>query len=287
MTEINHRFTLDITIDQPNIAAVEWLSQHCDLSKKALKETMAKGAVWLKKNEGRSRAKVIRRASNPLSVGDQLFCYYDSHVLTQEPPTPSNLYSGNSYSVWYKPSGMFSHGSKWGDHCAITRWVEQHHQPQQPSFLVHRLDRATQGILVIAHNKKAAAELCQQFENHTTEKHYHAIVDGELPITPMRITHPIDNKSAVTTAKRIQYCPKQDKSLVDISIETGRKHQIRKHLAQQGYPIHGDRLYNSAPITDSSPDIQLCAYQLSFICPDENQKKTFTLNETLFLDLET
>ena len=285
MTEINQRFTLDITIDQPDIAAIEWLSQHCELPKKSLKEAMTKGAVWLKKQVGHSRAKVIRRASKTLSLGNQLFCYYDNQVLAQEPPTPTNLYSGKTYSVWYKPSGMFSHGSKWGDHCAITRWVERHHQPQKPSFLVHRLDRATQGVLVIAHNKKAAAQLCQQFENHTTKKHYHAIVDGEFPPTPMRITQAIDNKNASTLAKLIQYCPERNKSLVDVTIETGRKHQIRKHLAQQGYPIHGDCLYNLGTITDSSPDIQLRAYQLSFICPEQSKERTFTINKTQFLDL--
>jgi tRNA pseudouridine32 synthase/23S rRNA pseudouridine746 synthase len=287
MTEINHRFTLDITIDQSGIPAIQWLSEHCSLSKKALKDAMSKGAAWLKPTTGHRRGSVairpIRRASKPLATGEQLFLYYDPSVLAQIPKIPQLIYDRKEYSVWYKPSGMFSHGSKWGDHCAITRWVEQHHQPQRDSFLIHRLDRATSGLIIIAHNKKSAAALCQLFETRTIHKRYHAIVAGQFSHDTCRIDTPIDGKTARTLPQVIDYSEKYNTSLLDIAIETGRKHQIRKHVSELGFPIIGDRLYNPAPVVSTTPDLQLCAYHLHFDCPISHQQQSFTLDDTLLL----
>jgi tRNA pseudouridine32 synthase/23S rRNA pseudouridine746 synthase len=281
MTEINHSFTLDIAIDQSGISAVQWLSDHCSLSKKVLKEAMAKGAVWLKPTSGQHRGSgaisPIRRASKHLAIGEQLFLYYNPTVLAQTPQTPQLIYDRAEYSIWYKPSGMFSHGSKWGDHCAITRWVAQHHQPQRDSFLIHRLDRATRGLIMIAHNKKSAAALCRLFETRAINKRYHAIVAGQYNANITSIHTPIDGKTAHTLPCVISYDPENHRSLLDISIETGRKHQIRKHLSSVGFPIVGDRLYNPEPITDTTPNLQLCAYHLAFECPISHQTQSFTL----------
>jgi tRNA pseudouridine32 synthase/23S rRNA pseudouridine746 synthase len=282
MTEKNDRFTLDIAIDKPNISAVQWLSEHCDLSKQVIKDSMSKGAIWLKRG---SAVHPIRRASKSLNVGEQLFFYYDINVLQQTPKIPTIIYDSPEYSVWYKPSGMFSHGSKWGDHCAITRWVEQHHPAQRPCFLIHRLDRATSGIITIAHNKKTAAALCQLFEKRLIEKRYQAVVMGEFPNTSLRIDTKIDEKHAVTQAHLHQYSSEKDYSLLDVAIETGRKHQIRKHLSSIGFPIVGDRLYNDTPIISTTPDLQLRAYHLSFKCPISLKNQCFTLPASHMLTL--
>lgn len=287
MTEIKDSFTLDITIDTPNISAIQWLTERSQLSKKILKDAMTKGAVWLKPSaahhRGKSRPSPIRRGNKHLTVGDQLFLYYDHAVLTQIPKIPQLIYDSPEYSVWYKPSGMFSHGSKWGDHCSITRWVEQHHHPQRSSFLIHRLDRATSGLITIAHNKKSAAALCQLFETRKIQKRYHTIISGQFKYAANSIEEPIDGKPARTLPRLIRYDKESHSSLLDISIETGRKHQIRKHLSALGYPIVGDRLYNNAPVTDNTPDLQLRAYHLSFDCPISHQHQSFTLNDALQL----
>jgi tRNA pseudouridine32 synthase/23S rRNA pseudouridine746 synthase len=309
MTEIEHRFTLDIPIDKAGISAVQWLAEHCDLSKQCLKDAMTKGAVWLQRGslgnsassyasnsadssvDGRSTAtgavKPIRRASNKLNLGDRLFLYYDTSVLQQVPPTPSLLYENTHYSVWNKPSGMLSHGSKWGDHCSITRWVEQHHPAQRPSFLIHRLDRAASGIIMIAHNKKSAAALCQLFEQREIEKRYQAIVNGHVADDVTTIETDIDSKSARTIVKLMEYQSHNDTSLVDVAIETGRKHQIRRHLSELGHAIVGDRLYNDTVITSTTPDLQLRAYILAFDCPITQQNQSFRLDNSQFLQLDS
>jgi tRNA pseudouridine32 synthase/23S rRNA pseudouridine746 synthase len=308
MTEIEHRFTLDIPIDKADISAIQWLADHCDLSKQCLKEAMTKGAVWLQRSSLRTSidssvdssvasssaatgaVKPIRRASNKLNLGDRLFLYYDTRVLQQVPLPPSLLYENSHYSVWNKPSGMLSHGSKWGDHCSITRWVEQHHPAQRPSFLIHRLDRAASGIIMMAHNKKSAAALCQLFEQRKIEKHYQAIVTGRFVDDVTTITTDIDNKSARTIVKLMEYQPHNDTSLVDVAIETGRKHQIRRHLSELGHAIVGDRLYsdmaNPIATTNTTPDLQLRAYILAFNCPITQQNQLFSLDNSQLLQLD-
>lgn len=243
---------------------------------------MTKGAAWLKRG---SSIQPIRRASKVLVPGEQLFFYYNAQVLAQKPHEPTLLHDSPEYSVWYKPSGMFSHGSKWGDHCAINRWVEQFHPAQRPSFLVHRLDRATSGIITLAHNKKSAAALCKLFEQRMITKRYQAVVMGELGNKEVCIDTPIDDKQAKTRVTQTHYDSRQHYSLVDVSIETGRKHQIRKHLSSIGHPIVGDRLYNTAMITDTSPDLQLRAYYLSFLCPITYKEQVFCLKPEQMLTL--
>ncbi|MFT5116540.1 MAG: tRNA pseudouridine32 synthase/23S rRNA pseudouridine746 synthase [Kiritimatiellia bacterium] len=308
MTEIEHRFTLDIAIDKAGIPAIQWLAENCDLSRQCLKQTMTKGAVWLQRSssgsslgssasnlvdstvDGRSTEtgaiKPIRRASNKLNLGERLFLYYDTRVLQQVPPAPSLLYENSHYSVWNKPSGMLSHGSKWGDHCSITRWVEQHHPARRPSFLIHRLDRAASGIIMLAHNKKSAAALCKLFEQRKIEKRYQAIVKGHFADGVTTIETDVDSKSARTIVRLMEYQPHNDTSLVDVAIETGRKHQIRRHLSELGHAIVGDRLYNDTVITSTTPNLQLRAYILAFDCPLIQQNQSFSLDESQLLQLD-
>ncbi len=279
MTEIIKPFTLDVTINEADITAIQWLAKHCDLPKQRLKDAMSKGAAWIQTENGsKQRAKPIRRASKILATGSRLSLYYDPKVLQQTVPAPQLIHENTQYSVWNKPSGMLSHGSKWGDHCAIVRWVEHHHQPQRSSFLIHRLDRAASGIIIIGHTKKATALLCGLFENRHISKRYHAIVEGEFPDAETLITTPIDNRKAVTIARKQAYNPATNKSLLDVSIETGRKHQIRQHLLSLGHPIVGDRHYNPHNINHDTPDLQLRAYSLSFECPISHKNQSFTLN---------
>ena len=87
------------------------------------------------------------------------------------------------YSVWYKPYGMLSQGSKWSDHCTIARFAQKNLSNERPAFIVHRLDRAATGLILIAHSKKAAKALSSLFENRTIEsnsleKFYQIIVHG-------------------------------------------------------------------------------------------------------------
>ena len=89
---------------------------------------MQKGAVWLTDHKGTHR---FRRQGKKLPRDTTLHFYYDPHILKSTVDDAVLVADEVEYSVWYKPRGMLSQGSKWSDHCAINRWVEKHLQPQR------------------------------------------------------------------------------------------------------------------------------------------------------------
>lgn len=243
--------TKSITANGEQSTAAQ-LSDATGLSRTAIKDAMNKGAVWSNKS-GRPRR--LRRASSILKAGTEISIYYSPDLLRQVPPEPTLIEDQTHYSVWIKPAGILSGGSRFGDHCAIDRLVEK--LVDRPTFLVHRLDRFVWGLMVLAHSKNAAAELSGQFQARETEKTYRAVVKGVIA-NPVTISEPIDDKAAVSHVTPIDH--EDDCSLVEVRIETGRKHQIRKHLAGIGHPIIGDRQYGTA----DAEGIQLASTTLGF-----------------------
>ncbi len=242
---------------------------------------MQKGAVWLTRGKSTQR---LRRASKKLISGQTLHLYYDADILAQTDFTAYLIADENDFSVWYKPSGMLSQGSKYGDHTAIYRWAETHLLPQRNAFLVHRLDRATSGLILIAHSKKAAAALAQLFAQRAIKKYYIAQVHGipELPKnTTQTIEEPLEGKKSITKILSIEPASDRQTSRLDIQLLTGRKHQIRQHLSNTGHPIVGDRLYGKG----QKDNIDLClkAYKIIFISPFDQQEKHYELNDLSFI----
>ncbi len=240
------------------------------LSKAQLKEAIGKGALWLTRGKHTQR---LRRVKKLLQTGDQLHFYYNSAVLASKVPKAILISDESDYSVWYKPYAMLSQGSKWSDHCTIARYAQQHLTPERAVFIVHRLDRAATGLILIAHSKKAARALSSLFENrtlhnNTLEKHYQIIVHGNHSVNeqPQVIINDIEGKSARSTFICLAYNEKKHQSLIKVKIDSGRKHQIRIHAARIGLPIVGDRLYGIADKNEEQ-NLQLCAVSLSFICP--------------------
>jgi len=267
-----------IDINESDLSAVDWLSTSTNLSKQIIKQTMAKGAVWLTRKDHTQR---LRRASRKLNIGDTLHLYYNPVVLATEPPKAILIADEKDYSVWYKPCGLLSQGSKWSDHCTITRWASQHLEPERPAFIVHRLDRAATGLILVAHTKYATKALTQLFQLRTISKRYEAIVHGCFPASPKALTldTPIDDKPAISHVRLLKYSVDRECSLVSIDIETGRKHQIRKHLSSAGFAILGDRLYSHEQ--DFKTDLQLTAVSLHFICPLTNTPRDYELDNDL------
>jgi len=270
------KFERHIEIDCPNQSTVDLLSAATRLPKAAIKQAMTKGAVWLSRGSATQR---IRRADKALRAGDQLHIYYDEQVLQQQPAEAILIADEGDYSIWHKPYGMLSQGSKWGDHCTINRWVEKGLQPQRPAFVTHRLDRAATGLMVIAHRKKVAAYFAEQFRLRKVGKNYQAVVHGRFP-DAKTIDTPVGQKPALSHASRISYDAGTDESLLEVVIETGRKHQIRRHLAEAGFPVVGDRLFGITA-DQTGRDLCLSSCHLSFLAPHDGMRKTYTLPQEL------
>lgn len=271
-----------VAVTEPDSSAVELLSAATEFSNQQLKKLMQSGAVWLTQGK---QTKRLRRAKKPLPAGTELHLYYDKKVQQAEVVEPQLLADEGDYSVWVKPCGMMSQGSKWGDQGTIARWAEQHLQPQRPAFIVHRLDRATRGLILVAHSKKAVRGLTAMFESRQLKKRYRAKVLGDhrRHAQPQTITESIDGRPAVSHVSCVAVDLLGQYSIVDIDIETGRKHQIRRHLAGSGFPIIGDRLYGAqqclADKLVDQPDLQLAAMQLVFTCPLTGQARNYQLPE--------
>ena len=254
--------------------AVDLISAETALAKGRVKHAMDCGAVWLTRGTKTHR---LRRAKRPLRVGDRLHLYYDLSVLTAEAPAPILIEDKGGYSVWDKPCQLFSQGSKWGDHCTVTRYAEKHLTPQRNAFVVHRLDRAASGLILVAHHKHIAASLASLFRERRVDKRYRVHAAGRMGDVgaTIHIDQPIDGKSARSHMTVLDYDPSEDVTVLDVVIETGRKHQIRRHLAQNGFPVIGDRLYG---VRKASTDLRLRAYALSFPCPISGSHVQFLVN---------
>ena len=269
------RYELHLPIVASGESAAARLAREAGLSKRALKEVMHKGAVWLTRGRGTAR---LRRASAELRPGDELHLYYDAAVLAASPPPARLLEDFGGYSAWFKPAGMFSQGSKWGDHCTLLRWSEEHLRPQRSAFVIHRLDRATRGLMLLAHTKAAAAELSRLFRERAVEKRYQAVVAGRFPIggTPRLVDAPLDERAARSHVLGLAARGESgEQTLVEVQIETGRKHQVRRHLSGLGFPVVGDRLYGGAGPDD--PDLALTSALIAFQCPIEDVPRRLAL----------
>jgi tRNA pseudouridine32 synthase/23S rRNA pseudouridine746 synthase len=172
---------------------------------------------------------------------------------------------------------MRCQGSKWSDHSTINRYAELHLQPQRNAFIIHRLDRAATGLLLLGHSKKTTAAITKLFQSRALEKYYQVIVEGEFPSQPINIDSPVDNKPALSHATLLAYNSALNQSKVQVKIDTGRKHQIRIHMASLGHPIVGDRLHGHAD--EHCPDLVLTSCFFRFVCPVSHSLKTFELPE--------
>lgn len=280
-------FEKHIVITTEVSTALIELEKSSVLSIAELKKAITKGALWLTRGKSTQR---FRRFKKTLKKGDELHFYYNENILHQEPNEATLIEDMGDYSVWYKPYGMLSQGSKWSDHCTIARWAQTHLQPERPVFIVHRLDRAATGLIVIAHTKKMAQIFSKKFELHHLEKNYLILSHGDHTQRPQpeNITSDIDGKAAQSQFTCINYNKALDVSLINVLIGSGRKHQIRLHSASIELPVVGDRLHGNSEKdavfkgnTKEDIDLQLCAAKLSFECPIALGNKTFSLPESL------
>lgn len=206
----------------------------------------------------------------------------------------SIVYEDNNLLVINKPSGLITHPKNSDDKQeSVTGWlVEKYPQiktvgedPLRPG-LVHRLDKDTSGLLVIAKNQDSFYYLKSLFQDKNIKKFYLALVNGKPKESKGIIDAPMgrigmkrttqlhgkkklkDEKTAVTEYNTLRNF--NDFTLLEVSPHTGRTHQIRVHLKSIGTPVAGDPLYGhkNTTIPQQPNRLFLHAYKLQFISPD-------------------
>ena len=200
--------------------------------------------------------------------------------------TDSVLYEDKGLLIINKPSGLAVHS---GSGVTIGVIEALRSMYKDPVELVHRLDRATSGILLIAKKRSVLKNLHEQLSQHQMEKRYTALVKGTWSKKRHTIDAPLyqnsrytvvdaKGKEAISHFQPLKNFHQQDfeASLVEVLIETGRTHQIRAHAKHAGHPIAGDDKYGDSRFdaeikTKGLNRLFLHAHQLTFTNPLTNE----------------
>ena len=155
--------------------------------------------------------------------------------------------------------------------------------------IVHRIDKNTSGLLVVAKNDKAHLFLSEQLKDHSMHREYYALVEGVIPHTDIKIDAPIgrDPKDRLKRAvdiyegkEAVTYVHVEERfknyTLINCRLETGRTHQIRVHMKYIKHPLVGDPEYGKRHQAIPCTGQMLHAYRLTFIHPTTHKEMTFT-----------
>ena len=193
------------------------------------------------------------------------------------------VYEDDDLVVIEKPAGLLSVPGRLPEHqdSAYLRVLAQFPQAK----ITHRLDMATSGILMFAKHRDAEVAVSKMFQARTVDKHYIALVQGQLDaegsvevplITdwenrPRQIVHFELGKPAKTLYQALSYDTETDITRVLLTPITGRSHQLRVHMQYIGHPITGDKLYHPEPTRSPLKRMALHASFLAFQQPLSGQ----------------
>ncbi len=195
------------------------------------------------------------------------------------------LFEDNEIIVLVKPVGVPSEDTKTGEKGILTKINEEIYNGQ--IHLLHRLDRNVGGVMVFAKTKKSAAAISKQIQDNTFKKTYLAVVDGVIEekqgiYKDLLFKDSSKNRSYVVSRIRkgvkdasLEYVvlsETENKSLVKVTLHTGRTHQIRVQFSSRKTPLTGDIKYGSK---DRNCDIALFSHSITFNHPVTNELLTF------------
>jgi 23S rRNA pseudouridine1911/1915/1917 synthase len=229
-------------------------------------------------------------------------------VIRIPPQVPSGLVAENipldiifendDLLVINKPAGMVVHPSPGHDSGTLVH-AALGHSPEMEGIggeerpgIVHRLDKDTSGLIVVAKNEQAHRWLQDQFRNRTVEKYYLALVDGKPPTPNGRIEAPIGRNTAHRKLMSVVPLEKgreavseyrtlesfSTHTLLEVHPLTGRTHQIRVHMAFLGCPVAGDRIYGKHKPTIDLDRHFLHAYKLRIALPGRKEATFFEVS---------
>jgi len=247
---------------------------------------------WLKFGSVRVNGQTVTRHDHELRPGDKVEIKIDRAQRKAPPPLPKGLeivYEDDAIIVLNKGTGWLTIALDSGKGRTAYAALTDHVRAQNPRnrvWIVHRLDRDTSGLIVFAKTEPFKRVLQQNW--HRFEKKYLAIAEGVIKrdsgtlrchvneafsLRVRSVPPGDDTREAISHFKVLQRFA--DRTLVELKIETGRRHQIRVHLSDMGHPIVGDIPYGAK--TDPAKCLALHSSELRFTHPESGEKMTFAL----------
>lgn len=242
--------------------------------------------------------KRIKKQDFELNIGDNVEIKYNGPLDERKKeekilPRPIDLeiiYEDEKILAINKPAGISVHPGRNEEKVTIIEGVLYYSKGEFEPHLVHRLDKHTSGVLVIAKTKQVARELTEIIQRRVITKKYQSLVLGKLSGENIKLESILEDKKAILYYDVLDnYNIKNiDLTLVDITLKTGRKHQIRKQFAEIGSPVAGDNKYGNFEINrELKKLIGLKRYFLhSYFLEFEYINKRYTLIANLTPDLK-
>lgn len=265
-----------------------FVASETDLSRTQAQRMIREGVILLNGKQAKPNALVTTGDLVDITYPDPI----ETDVLPEDIPLDI-LYEDEDLLVLNKPQGMVVHPSAGHESGTLVNALLYHIHDlsgiggEKRPGIVHRIDRMTSGLLVVAKNDAAHRTLSDQFRDHSAHRSYTALVDGNIRqdagiVDAPLARHPVDRKrmaivqggrEAVThwrvAARYGQY------TLLQIELETGRTHQIRVHMASLQHPVTGDDIYGREKRPFGLLGQALHGYRLTFCHPKSSERMTF------------
>ena len=252
-----------------------------DSSKTSLRQMLQGGRV-------RVNGEVEKDAKRPIG-DDEVVDIVSKAVARQLPPGLVILHEDTEVIVVLKSHGLLTVATERERESTAQAYLNDYLRAQRAEriHVVHRLDRDTSGVLVFAKTFHARERLKEQFAEHSAERLYVAIVEGAIDpprgtirshlferrdLKMVSVEPRPEAKLAVTHYRTVR--TNAQYSMLEVTLETGRKNQIRAHLSEAGHPVIGDRMYGAT--TNPIDRLGLHAKLLGFVHPTSGKKMTFT-----------
>lgn len=275
-------------IEEENLRIDKYLSERLEYSRSYIQKLLEQNFVLVNDEPVKSSYKVMK--GDVITLSENLDEALD---ITPENIPLNIVYEDEDVLVIDKPSGMVVHPGSGNFHHTLvnallyyTKNLSDCNGYARPG-IVHRIDKDTSGLLLVAKNNQAHAILADDFAHKRVKRKYVALVKGVLKHNHITIDAPIgrdandrkkmavtdiNGKKAVTHITVLKRY--KDYTLVECELETGRTHQIRVHLAYIGYPIYNDPVYNTHKSTSFGQFLH--SSEIEFISPINKKHLHFT-----------
>lgn len=253
---------MEVIVDEENVRIDKYLASKTDYSRETITKMLAEEYILV---NGKSI-----KASYKVKVGDVILIkdgFVKEMSLEATKMDIDIVYEDEYLMVINKDSGVVVHPGAGNSNDTLVNGLLYYNKTLSKGEefrpgIVHRLDKDTSGLMIVAKDDKAHELLADDFKNKRIHREYIALLDGVFPQKKAIIDAPIgrskqyfdkmevckDGKKAITNLEVIKKY--KDYTLVKLVLETGRTHQIRVHLAYIGYPVHNDPVYSNKVCTD-------------------------------------